>query len=44
MTDVGFQKATSNNLPMIDSTMVAEFFIKNENFGGAEMRGVKASR
>ncbi|XP_030747767.1 uncharacterized protein LOC115876204 [Sitophilus oryzae] len=40
----GFLKASSDNLPLVDSLMVAEFFSQNELFTSAEQRGVKAKR
>ncbi|CAG9763417.1 unnamed protein product [Ceutorhynchus assimilis] len=40
----GFIKAQSDNLPLVDSLMIAEFFSKNELFTSAEQRGVKAKR
>lgn len=40
----GFVKATSSNLPKVDSAMVFEFYRDNPDFFSAEMRNVKASR
>ena len=40
----GFLKAQSDNLPLVDSLMVANFFSKNELFTSAKQRGVNAKR
>lgn len=40
----GFVKAQSDNLPLVDSIMVADFFSKSDLFMSAEQRGVKARR
>lgn len=44
MTEGGFTKANSTNLPQIDGFMVANFFAGNDKFTGAELRGVKNAR
>ena len=43
MTDKGFLKADSANLPPVDSFMVAEY-VNSNMYVGAEMRGVKVLR
>lgn len=40
----GFTKGQSDNLPRVDSLMVAQYFIKNKDFTAAEIRGVKMKR
>ncbi|KAG5873063.1 hypothetical protein JTB14_007700 [Gonioctena quinquepunctata] len=40
----GFEKATSQNPPVVDSTMVFECYRTNKYFTGAEVKNVKASR
>lgn len=42
--DEGFEKAGSDNLPMVDSEMVNDFFTNNVNFVSAEVRNVKTQR
>ena len=44
MTDQGYLKRQSDNLPKVDSIMVAEFCSKSDVFSVAEIRGVKANR
>ncbi|KAJ8911570.1 hypothetical protein NQ315_007952 [Exocentrus adspersus] len=44
MTDEGYLKGQSDNLPKVDSLMVANFFSKNVLFCSAEIRGTKAAR
>lgn len=44
MTENGYIKADSNNVPKIDGFMVANFFVGNEKFTGAELKGVKNAR
>lgn len=43
MTEQGYFKAQSDNLPKVDSIMIAEFFSRNVLFSSAEIRGVKAN-
>lgn len=44
MTDTGFVKAQSDNLPKIDVFMMSTFFASNPDFTSAEIKGVKATR
>lgn len=44
MTELGFVKADSRNLPTVDAVMVANFFTESDVFHSAEIRGVKAER
>ncbi len=44
MTEQGYLKAQSDNLPKVDSIMIAEFFSKSVLFSSAEIRGLKAKR
>ena len=44
MTEQGYVKGQSDNLPEVDAMMVAEFFSSSGLFTSAEMRGVKAKR
>lgn len=36
VTEPGFEKASSDNLPMVDGDMVKDFFVSNPNFFSAE--------
>lgn len=40
----GFIKGSSDNLPRVDSLMVAQYFIGNQEFTAAEIRGIKMKR
>ena len=44
MTEQGYVKGQSYNLPDVNAMMVAEFFSSSELFTSAEMRGVKPKR
>lgn len=44
MTDEGFSKGQSDNLPKMDMFMVATFIKQTESFSLGEIRGVKAER
>lgn len=44
MTDEGFVKGQSDNLPTVDMFMVASFMQNAEDFSLGEVRGVKASK
>ncbi|XP_075986122.1 uncharacterized protein LOC142983144 [Anticarsia gemmatalis] len=44
MTDIGFVKAQSDNLPKIDVFMMTTFFASNLDFTSTEIKGVKAAR
>ncbi|XP_060807339.1 uncharacterized protein LOC132903320 isoform X2 [Amyelois transitella] len=44
MTEAGFVKAQSDNLPKIDAFMMTSYFASNPDFTSAEIRGVKAAR
>ncbi|KAF9411550.1 hypothetical protein HW555_009698, partial [Spodoptera exigua] len=44
MTEAGFVKAQSDNLPKIDAFMMTAYFASNPDFTSAEIRGVKAAR
>ncbi|KAJ8710275.1 hypothetical protein PYW07_009641 [Mythimna separata] len=44
MTDNGFVKAQSDNLPKIDAFMMTTYFALNPDFTSAEVKGVKAAR
>lgn len=44
MTEPGFIKGKSDNLPMVDIITVGEFLSTNDNFVSAEVRGVKNVR
>lgn len=44
MTDPGFVKAQSDNLPKIDVFMMSSFFANNTDFMSTEIKGVKATR
>ena len=44
MTEAGFTKGQSDNLPKVDMFMVASFIKKAESFSLGEVRGVKAKR
>lgn len=44
MTEAGFVKAQSDNLPQIDAFMMTAYFASNPDFTSAEIRGVKAAR
>ncbi|XP_050513201.1 calcium uptake protein 1 homolog, mitochondrial isoform X6 [Diabrotica virgifera virgifera] len=44
MTEEGFCKGQSDNLPIVDMCMVATYFQKSENFSVGEVRGVKADK
>lgn len=44
MTDNGFVKAQSDNLPKIDAFMMTTYFASNPDFTSAEVKGVKAAR
>ncbi|CAG4938604.1 unnamed protein product [Colias eurytheme] len=44
MTETGFVKAQSDNLPKIDAFMMTAYFASNPDFTSAEIRGVKAAR
>jgi hypothetical protein len=44
MTNVGFVKGQSDNIPIINEDMLTEFFINNPDFNRAEFRGVKMDR
>ena len=44
MSELGFVKAQSDNLPKIDAFMMTSYFATNPDFTSAEIRGVKASR
>lgn len=44
MTDAGFLKADSNNIPFVDAIMVANFFAKNELFSSTQAPGSKSHR
>ncbi|KAJ8915458.1 hypothetical protein NQ315_003221 [Exocentrus adspersus] len=43
MSQKGFVKATSNNLPTIDIFMVTDFLKRDDRFNVGEMRGTKAA-
>lgn len=40
----GFVKAASDNLPVVDSEMVNNFYVSNLNFFSAEVTNVKTKR
>lgn len=42
--DKGFLKGQSDNLPRVDSLMVAQYFMKNQDFTAAEIHGIKMKR
>lgn len=44
MTDAGFSKGQSDNLPSVDMFMVASYIKNTESFSLAEIRGVKARK
>jgi len=44
MTDEGYVKGQSDNLPSVDSFMVASFMQSAESFSLGEVRGVKAEK
>ncbi|CAG9772236.1 unnamed protein product [Ceutorhynchus assimilis] len=44
VTEPGFEKASSDNLPMVDAEMVNDFFVSNSNFFSAEVKNVKTTR
>ena len=44
MTDEGFLKGQSDNLPTVDMFMVASFIKNSESFSLGEVRGVKANK
>ncbi|XP_072943451.1 uncharacterized protein [Epargyreus clarus] len=44
MTEIGFVKAQSDNLPKIDAFMMTAYFASNPDFMSAEIKGVKAAR
>lgn len=44
MTESGFLKAQSDNLPRIDAFMMTSYFASNSDFMSAEIKGVKAER
>lgn len=44
MTDSGFLRAQSDNLPKVDAIMMASFIAGNSDFLSAEFRGFKATR
>lgn len=44
MTETGFVKAQSDNLPKIDVFMMTAYFASNLDFTSAEIKGVKAAR
>lgn len=43
MTEEGFKKAQSDNLPCVDAIMVASFLKNSDCFVAAEIRGSKAN-
>lgn len=40
----GFEKASSDNLPIIDVSMIDEYYTDNIQFLSAEMKNVKTQR
>lgn len=44
MTDIGYVKAQSDNLPKIDVFMMTAYFTSNSDFTSTEIKGVKAAR
>jgi len=42
--DGGFVRATSDNLPRVDSLMLLEFASKAEEYISAEIRNIKSDR
>lgn len=44
MLEMGFDKASTDNLPKIDDLMTGAYFTDNPNFCSAEIRGVKNAR
>ena len=44
LPSVGFEKGDSLNLPEIDYFVVVNYIKSNSDFGGVEVKGVKASR
>ncbi|XP_072403334.1 uncharacterized protein [Diabrotica undecimpunctata] len=44
MTEEGFSKGQSDNLPIVNMFMVATYFQNGENFSLGEVRGVKADK
>lgn len=44
MTESGFVKAQSDNLPKIDAFMMTDYFASNPDFTSTEVKGVKAAR
>lgn len=44
MTDSGYVKGQSDNLPKIDAFMMSAYFASNTDFTSTEIRGVKAAR
>lgn len=44
MVEIGFVQGQSDNLPIIDSFMMASFLSNNISFVGAEIRNVKTKR
>lgn len=44
LTDTGYTKAQSDNLPKIDVFMMTSYFTSHPDFTSAEIKGVKAAR
>lgn len=44
MCDTDFVKAQSDNLPKVDSLMIAEYFASSKKYTSAEICGIKAQR
>lgn len=44
MTEEGYSKAQSDNLPIVDMFMVADFIKNNDCFSLGEVRGVKTNK